>query len=324
MNTSKISKFTFVTLAALAPLSGCATLTNNPNATIRVRVVDDVGEPIGGVHANVYNIFDLDTTPGLTDTNGVHIIHLQKILHISGSFQKQGYYQSSGVFWKTPEWGKVPPANTNFIIVLKRMIEPVQMRQRGVTVYSPRLGETVGFDFEIGDLVFPDGKGKYADILLTTKRDYISDNDRTSYVTINFTGEHNGIQSFHYPSYDGAGYPLKSDLIPPPIAPESGYEKTLDRFSRRTPPNKITSSYVEDRKWIFRTRTVVDDDGKIIAANYGWTSTEIRVVAKPESNGEVLGITFSYYYNPDPKSRSLEPKEIADRQAKDIPKEGGK
>ena len=35
---------------------------------------------------------------------------------------------------------------------------------------------------------------------------------------------------------------------------------------------------------------------------------------------ELLGrFSFSYYWNPDPHSRSLEPKEIADQQAKYLP-----
>jgi hypothetical protein len=30
-------------------------------------------------------------------------------------------------------------------------------------------------------------------------------------------------------------------------------------------------------------------------------------------------ISFNYYFNPDPTSRSLEPKEIAEQQARGIP-----
>ena len=308
----------FLAITTLAT-TGCANRLGS--ATVTVRVVDENGQPINGAWADFYHLNSMSSNPGFTDVNGLYSTRLENIFaNISGHFTKLGYYNSNGKFWSWADSaGKelVPPANTNFVVVLKRIIEPVQMKKREITVYAPCLGEPVGFDFEIGDLVFPAGKGKHADIQFTTRRDYIADNDLTSYVTVEFLGEHDGIQSFSFPDDRD---PLKSDLIPPPIAPESGYEKTLERFSKCTPPNKWTSSYVKDRKWIFRTRTVVNDDGKIVAANYGWTSTEIRVTAKPETNDEVLGITFTYYYNPDLHSRSLEPKEIADRQAKNLPK----
>jgi len=320
MKTPKAIELAFATLAAFAPLSGCATLTNTPNATVRVRVVDEEGKPISGVHANVYNIFDMDTRPGLTDTNGIHSVHLYNIFEISGSFKKQGYYTSYGVFWEASEWSKVPSANTNFTVVLKRIIEPIQMRKREVRAIFPRLKEPVGFDLEIGDWVFPDGKGKIADIRLTGNGHYVSVNDYSFEVVVEFSGKFDGIQSFHVPK-GGAGALLKSELPPPPIAPESGYEKTFERSIRRLPSDKwFPASSDETRRWIYRIRTEVDEERKIISANYGWMTKDFSF-GNPNGIGVIV---FNYYYNPDPKSRSLEPKEIADRQAKDIPKEGGK
>ena len=283
-------------------------------------MVDDIGNPISNVHANVYNIFDMDTKPGLTDTNGMHTTRLDKIFHISGSFKKHGYYTSYGDFWKAPEWGKVPPANTNFTIVLKRILEPVPMRQREVTVIFPRLNEPIGFDLEVGDWIFPDGKGKTVDMFLTAERKYVSRREYSFSVSAEFIGELNGIQSFIKPST----HDLKSELPPPPIAPKFGYMKTFESFSRHLSPDKWASaSFVENRNWIFRIRTEIDKDRNIVSANYGWIVKDPASIPIPQPDG-TGSFTIIYYYNPDPKSRSLEPKEIADRQAKDIPKEGGK
>ena len=103
MKTMKCASYA---LAVLIPLSGCA----NPSATFKIRVVDDVGEPLSGVRANVYNIFDYgDFNPGFTDSKGLYSIHLNKVFEVGGSFEKLGYYKSRGVFWLAPKMGDVPP-----------------------------------------------------------------------------------------------------------------------------------------------------------------------------------------------------------------------
>ena len=328
-------KLILTVISVFLSTTGCIAFTNGlGSATIRVRIVDDESNPVEGVNSKILSASFYDPPSGFSDTNGMFSVYLKNIyLEIGGYFTKEGYYQSKGKFWK---WGMsgnsiIPPANTNFTIVLKRIIEPVPMKKREVLVYAPRLGKTVGFDFEIGDLVAPDGKGEIADILFTTSKDYVADDDFTLYVNIEFIGEQTGILPFSYDFNEGAGYALKSDLPPPsPIAPGTGYGKTLECVSKCSPPsewnrtrrpshyaymkNVWTGSSVENRKWIFRTRTVLDDDGKIIAANYGWTTTDIKLSAKPNSDYNELGIALTYYYNPDPNSRSLEPKEIADSQ----------
>ena len=58
---NKNNKFTYIALAMFAPLTGCA----NPNATFKVRVIDENGQPISGVHANVVNVFDMESKSGL-------------------------------------------------------------------------------------------------------------------------------------------------------------------------------------------------------------------------------------------------------------------
>jgi hypothetical protein len=319
----------------LLATTGCAATPNNhgcKDAIVTVRVVNDEGEPVSDVRSRLLSLSWYDAPAGLTDTNGIFQIELKSIYaEINGYFSKLGHYETKGTIWKWKQWGEVPPADTNFTVVLKRMIEPMQMKKRVITVYASQLCESVGFDFEIGDLVFPEGKGQNADMIITTSREYISENNFTSFVNMEFPGEQNGIQSFSFDNNFPVYY-LRSDLPPPPIAPESGYDKILDRFSKCSPPsersqmlprthsasnkNIWTASYVEGRKWIFRVRTEVDENWNVITANYGWTTSEIRVVAKPDSDGKVLGLEFTYYYNSDPKSRSLEPKEIADRQNK--------
>ena len=320
MKTIRNIRLAFTMLVILAPLSGCAVLTNNPNATIRVRVVDEAGEPISGVSANVYNIYDMDTKPGLTDTNGMHSVHLYNIFHINGSFQKQGYYTSYGVFWKAPEWGKVPPANTNFTIVMRRIIDPVPMTQRVIRTYLPRNDEPVGFDLEVGDWVRPYGTGKIIDIQMTGKMRYASQVDREVTITADFPEKLCGIQSF-VALKSSAHTPLRSELMPPYTAPDDGYEPMFSLWRIVDGAHNVKTHENKDQNYLFRARVVTNEKGEIIRANYGWTVGDIFTEAVKDNR---IWLRFTYYYNPDPKSRSLEPKEIADRQAKDIPKGGEK
>jgi len=305
---------TIIALATLTPLSGCA----NPNATIKVRIVDDVGKPVNEVRSRLINIFDYGVNNrSLTDANGMYSVHLNKIYEVAGYFEKSGYYKSSGVIWSAPiQWGDVPPADTNFTVVLKRIINPVPIKYKQIVTYFPRLDESIGFDLEVGDWVFPDGKGKIADMEFTVEKRFNSITDFDMTVKISMNGDDCGIQSFYVPASKSAGGLLRSELPPPQIAPESGYQQQTFSTSYWHTNNKRFISFNENLKWIFRTRVVKDEKGNIIFANYGWIDNDFMVVPTLKHPGQ---LTFTYYYNPDPKSRSLEPKEIVDRQEKVSP-----
>ena len=231
----KTIKLAFVMFAAFAPLPGCAI---NRDATVKVRIVDEDKQPIKGVLSEVMSMSmdDSNSKKGLTDTNGIYSVRLRNIQYnISGYFQKPGYYETKGKFWS---WGLgqglVPPAGTNFTIVLKRIIEPIPMKQKDITVYSPRPNEPVGFDLEIGDWVFPDGKGKISDLLFSGNGNYVSENDYLFQFLAEFPNKLDGIQSFYFPR-ENTGISIRSELPPPPIAPELGYEKTYERTLQRHP-----------------------------------------------------------------------------------------
>jgi len=316
-----ISRLIVFTVITVLTTPGCA---NFSNATVKVRVVDERGQPIQGVRSKVMSLSmdDSNSKVGFTDTNGMYSVHLNKIFaEIGGFFEKSNYYKTSGDFWQWDKWGGVPPANTNFIIVMKRIIEPVAMIKKDVSLIIPRLGEPVGFDLEVGDWVFPDGKGKIADILFTQEGYFTSEKDYSFTLQAEFTTPEGGLQSFHIPSpYDSPSQLLRSELPPPQIAPESGYKKTFERFVRQKPTQRQGETpYQATRRWIYRIRTVLDEEGKIVSANYGWTTDDIRFGINADGTCRIV---LNYYYNPAPQSRSLEPKEIANKQAKDLPKGG--
>ena len=261
---------------------------------------------------------DSNSKVGFTDANGMYSVHLKNIFaEIGGSFEKPNYYKTSGDFWYWKEWGDVPPANTNFIIVMRRIINPVPMTRKNITTHLPLNDEPVGFDLEVGDWVAPHGKGKTADFQMTgTLLRFETRNNSETRILMKFTDELCGIQSFIAPIINGLGK-LRSQLMPPHTALDDGYEQALPLWCIIGRTYRAQTNIVKDRNYLFRTRVVVNDDGEIIKANYGWTIGDIEI---DPNDGKKIWMRFSYYYNPDPLSKSLEPKEIADRQAKDLPK----
>ena len=309
-------------IMTLVSTSGCAAIANKSSfgdATITVCIVDDKRQPIEGVHSKLFSLSSYDAPSGLTDTNGIYSVHLKEIYsQVSGSFNKQGYYKSIGPFWHWSQWGEVPPADTNLTIVLKRIIAPVPMSYREIRTYIPIHDEVVVFDLEKGDWVVPHGKGQIADFKMVSSLRFESRQDFEVKASVEFADALCSIQSFTAPNPNDINQ-MRSELMPPPIAPDTGYEHTLSLWGISTPtPKQYQSHRIGDRNYIFRTRVVTNEAGEIIKANYGWTVGEI--IVDPSQNNKIF-LNFRYYYNPDPKSRSLEPKEIADRQAKDMPKD---
>jgi len=97
---------------------------------------------------------------------------------------------------------------------------------------------------------------------------------------------------------------VASDLMPPQEAPASGYTNSIVVFNSMRPGTPGTTSCVDNRNHIFRIRTQTNEVNEVVAANVGWIRKDIDVGVG--ANGKV-GPMFSYYYNPDSKSRSLEP-----------------
>ena len=83
-------------------------------------------------------------------------------------------------------------------------------------------------------------------------------------------------------------------------APEEGYENqilTLDYYMREVVSNIDSSDYV------FRIRTVINEDGKIESTLYGRIEGPILVMG----NHQITPIKFIYLLNPTPNDRNLEP-----------------
>jgi hypothetical protein len=289
-------------IVALSASTALPATNQLPLSVLTLRVVDQFGSPLAdaSVSINSYNLNRV--VQGLSDSAGVFTNADQVAGGVSCCVHKQGYYDSHGDIWAGPaDWTELPP--TNLVVALKRKLAPAPLRFKYINGLAlPSLTTPVAFDFEAGDWVAPNGKGKTQDAWVTGLHRQSSPEDYDTSVTIVFSNSLDGIQDFT--AVRPQDQRLTSDLMPPQVAPETGYSNTACFFNSWRPNSVPRTSNTPDRNHIFRVRTHTGGSTTSMTANVGWTMGSIRVGASPDGK---VSLKFSYYFNPDPTSRSLEP-----------------
>jgi hypothetical protein len=297
-----------IIMTSLLGITWCS--TQLPLATATVKVVDDDGNPVENASARI--AFRVGSSPehkgdtkrheGLSDKNGVFTATGPSYNQIYYGAQKEGYYETIGLECKykkiSPTRLYWEPYNPELTVVLKKTIEPVPMYARKKTLQMPELNKTIGYDLEIGDWVAPHGKGTKSDFICYATRRSASMQDFDTLVQITFSNAGDGIMEHSVNKKHG------SCLISPQKAPLGNYKTEWKREKSARPNGQhINWDADESMNYLFRVRTQLDENGRIISANYG------KIYGDIVTGGEVaekLWLHFTYYYNPNPQSRSLE------------------
>jgi hypothetical protein len=251
--------------------------------------VDETGLPVINANA-VVDYQSIDQFSGLTDTNGIFVAsHKDKSYTLAFDVKKDGYYS----VWQRYEMGwayqyNEAKWNPTIVIVLKRIIKPIPMYAKRIDAEPPTNGKPVGYDLIVGDWVGPYGKGVTIDILFTREYNRKSLQDYDYKLTVSFPKAGDGIQEFQVPYKNMEGSALRS----PHEAPTNGYQSQIVRLNMSHPGQKLIFDYDENRVYLFRVRTAIDDRGNIVSAYYG------------KIYGDFM--QFNYYFNPTPNSRNIE------------------
>jgi len=275
---------------------------------VTYQIVDDVGTPVKGSVIHTLSSWKKAKSKGVTDKHGLFSYKDTIFISLGCRVQKEGYYDSFGEVWTHAETHE--RLTSPFTVTQKRIIDPVVLVKKEVRARFPRLDEAIGFDLEMGDWVAPDGKGKTADIMLKAARRWVSVFDMDYTVDFVFPNADDGLLRF---TVSENAYGMKSDLVPPHRAPDNGYTNQFQAFIHRTEGIRH-ASYSDGNRWVFRVRTVRNEEGEITSVHYGWMTRDIAASPTKDTLGYV---SLFYYWNPDSTSRSLEPKEIAERQGLD-------
>lgn len=282
----------------------------NPNnlfaasvAKVTVEIVDENGHPVD--NAQIVMCFfsgcrGNDIFRERTDDKGIFSKSSSSSDgRVGGSIDKKGYYSSSFHYAFPPfgkKFGRWQPWGKQMTVVLRSIVNPVPMYVRNRWFSVPEPNMEIGFDLMKADWVVPYGQGMTSDFIVRTKRKVFND-EIDSTLTITFSNTNDGIYQIKEKlNFFGTGsiYQL------PRIAPVDGYQHEFVVRRYRGAKGNIRGD--KDNNFIFRVRTEVDDDGRIINALYGKIRGDINFAPL---EGDAGDFKMHYYLNPD-GTRNLE------------------
>ena len=273
---------------------------------LTLRVVDESGRAVSGAEASVtYENMDalersnhFVTSRELSDDQGCITARATMFLdRLTYGAKKVGYYESTGLKYHFSGFddGRWLPWNPVIEIVLKHRANPIPMYAKNMELKLPEFDKAIGYDLVVGDWVVPYGAGERPDFVFEARRAVRSDRDYEGVLILRFPNPEDGLVPFDKPREDG------SELRLPYLAPQDGYvEERTWREERRPAPDGhdiVRSDAVPTMNYYFRVRSVVDAEGKVVAAYYGKIHGDIRFFIGTQAPRS--GLAFTYYLNPD-------------------------
>ena len=240
------------------------------------RVVDDEGLPVVGANAHVWfssygRKWDNADWTIKTDANGFFTAAHRLNERFSVNVYKEGYYDSSddifylGMMTLPVRDGKWQPYGEERTIVLKKIRKPAALLFKdGRARFKVPLYDTwIGFDFEDYDFLPPHGKGRTSDVLFRFHLSRPTHDEYHMSMEVSFTNN----------PFAGA-YVLKKDasLLESVYRADTNavYRQILTYTYDRLPgKGTVIDELGEDRYLVFRTRTRIDRDGRLVSAHYG-------------------------------------------------------
>jgi hypothetical protein len=310
-------------MIALLAMGSIAVGEPRPAAQISVLVIDETGKPVSEAEASMSTFhhwepgeaFGKDVASrvvGKTDETGIGVLKQESLRgECWYSVKKEGFYRGGSYAhqFKEAKDGKWEPWNPTLKVELRRILNPIPLITRKVgssvgrkrSEELPAFDRPVGFDLEVSDWTAPFGKGVHADVVLTLKgRATDGGKPYNATLEVTFSNPKDGLVL-----HEGEDPHRGNQLRVPHLAPENGYQQRLVKRQSRTDPAtpydgaKILDDRRTTENYFLRVRTVTNEKGEIVSANYGkiyggfeWFPTG--------------SLRFHYYFNPKANDRNLE------------------
>jgi len=300
-------------MVALAAVVECGMAL--PTARLGIKVVDEEGVPVS--NADVAIGFDvpssnLDTRQkifqGKSDEHGRFTAEHETDGNVGIRVSKIGHYAFTGNkddFKRDATGQKWLPWNDEVLVVLKTIKKPIPMyAYKDLRTTIPKPNVSYGFDLMLGDWIAPMGKGKKADINIELKGFYNNERNYNSTLVVTFPNQGDGIQVFE------TSEPFQGSMLRSPhFAPEKGYKSKLELARiRENVPNELKDFIVDeansDQNYIFRIRTKLDENEKVLSTYYGKIYGGFRFAGAKE-DGSFLKIKW-LYVNPRKNDKNIE------------------
>ena len=299
--TNNSTLFIFLFIAAVVSSCGAdSSVLGAREWKVVLRVLGDDGKPVSGARAwvaygspregqssdpfasNDWAKAGMTTEAGLFAARNENVKSVSLGIHV----RMEGFYPSDvvndlGTSYDASTWNISPT------LVLKRILKPIPMFAKRLRDGPPVADKAAGYDLEAGDWVAPYGKGIKSDFVFSAHHEKYSADDWDYNLVVSFSNPGDGIQAFKVSEAE-----MPSALRSPHEAPEQGYEPKWVKTRRQTPGQALDPILDSRMNFFFRVRTVLDDNGNIVSANYG------------KIYGDFM--EFRYYYNPQANSRNIE------------------
>ncbi len=242
-----------------------------------LQVVDQDGMPVadariwGGLQTGD-GYKDFIPIRGSTDTNGEYIVQGKCTNRITCQITKEGYYASEFVlpnyaYRHTFKDGKWIPYGSQHTVVLKKIInpQPMSFHDERTSFKVPVYDEWIGFDCEKYDFVVPYGKGAAKDMLLRFTLKNPTTDDYHMTMEVSFTNnpyagayemDRARMSEFESVYHADTNAVYRQDFV-----------YSFDQSPVKTP--EYTTQLKSDKYLVFRTRTKVDAEGRLVSALYG-------------------------------------------------------
>jgi hypothetical protein len=193
------------------------------------------------------------------------------------------------------------PWNPAIEVVLKRKVNPGAMYISSMrTKYTliPKVGESLGFDLMVDDWIAPYGKGKARDFDVTYIRDGEGRMFTSQELILSVRDPFAGFKKIPCDTFSTFKSPYHADT-------NAVYEQEV-RFSFKRPGG--TGRYIDgqmkgDECIVLRTRTRVNEDGRLIGAHYGKIYGPLNFGVSLSALGEMK---ILHYFNPNENDPNLE------------------
>ena len=244
---------------------------------------------------------------GATNVNGD--FEVQGVSHdrIEYVISKSGFYASRGeiVYVDTTaipavKDGRWQPYGKIRTVVMKKMLNPTELIESNGLKYHkyPPLGKWSGFDLCKRDWVYPNGAGEFADVEIRISKESTADG-YVKTMDVSFTN-----------NLCAGAYEMKADsfseLKTIYEADTNAVFSSLLKYTFKRGKNGNERDELADGSYlVFRTRTKVNKDGKLLSAHYGIIAGNWRFCEKGGMAVERL------MFNPTPNDTNLEDAETA-------------
>jgi hypothetical protein len=308
----------------------------NVNCELNVSVIQNDGVPVEradvsvqypiGIKINLGGGFPTDqkqTSTVGTDVDGKARINYKTVSSPEGLvwIKKDKFYTS---IYQDHQWeiidNNLSSQRTQINALLKPIKNPIPMVARNETgLEIKEFDKEYQFDFEVGELLPPHGKGIHPDIRVIMKGTRVDNGpnefeDIDYQASIRFSNPLDGFIEFAVQPKDSA---VGSSFISDYLAPDAGYLPTLERKAvwgkaRSLPGYWEYLNSTERKAYYFRVRTQTDATGKIISAHYGKILGPLKLLPVLKNHAafkKAIKANLSIselYFNPTPNDRNVE------------------